>query len=80
MLELVRLMIKGQLLSRFARQRELMFMAQIRKSDLAYIVTLIAGRKLTPVIERTYPLAGAAEAIRHLESGHARGKIIVTVT
>lgn len=79
MLELVRLMVKG-LISRFARQRELMFMAQIRQSDLTYIATLIEERKLTPVIERTYPLADAAEAIRHLESGHARGKIIVTVT
>ena len=79
MLELVRLMIKGQLLSRFARQRELMFMAQIRKSDLTYIVTLIAERKLTPVIERTYSLADAAEAIRHLEGGHARGKVVITV-
>jgi NADPH:quinone reductase-like Zn-dependent oxidoreductase len=80
MLELVRLMIKGQLLSRFARQRELMFMATIRKSDLTYIASLIDARKLTPVIERRYLLADAAEAIRHLETGHARGKIIVTVT
>ena len=80
MLELVTLMIKGQLLSRFARQRELMFIAGIRKNDLTYIATLIEERKVAPVIERTYPLADAAEAIRHLEGGHARGKLIVTVT
>ena len=79
MLELATLMIRG-LLSRFAPQRELMFMAQIRKSDLAYIATLIEERKVTPVIERTYPLADAAEAIRQLEGGHARGKVILTVT
>jgi NADPH:quinone reductase-like Zn-dependent oxidoreductase len=78
--ELVRLMIKGQLLSRFARQRELMFMARIRRDDLTFIARLIAQRTLTPVIDRTYPLADAAEAIRHLEGGHARGKIVVTVT
>jgi NADPH:quinone reductase-like Zn-dependent oxidoreductase len=35
--------------------------------------------KLTPVIDRTYPLAEVPEAIRYLEEGHARGKVIITV-
>ena len=79
MLELVRLMIKGQLLSRFVRQRELMLMARIRQGDLTFIARLIEERRLTPVIDRTYPLANAAQAIRDLEGGHARGKLIVMV-
>ena len=79
MMELIGLMIKGQLLSRFARQRELMFMATIRPTDLSFIARLIEEGRLTPVIDRTYPLADAPEAIRHLETGHARGKVIVTI-
>jgi NADPH:quinone reductase-like Zn-dependent oxidoreductase len=40
---------------------------------------LIEAGKLTPVIDRTYPLSEAPEAIRHLEQGHARGKIVLRV-
>ena len=40
---------------------------------------LLEARKVIPVIDRTYPLSDVAEAIRYLEEGHARGKIIVTV-
>lgn len=79
MMELIRLMIKGQLLSRFVRQRELMFMASIRTDDLDAIARLIKEGTITPVIDRTYPLADVPEAIRYLETGHARGKIIITL-
>ena len=79
MTELIGLMIKGQLLSRFARQRQSMFMASIRQNDLSFIAKLIEEGRLTPVIDRTYPLADAPEAIRHVETGHARGKVIVTI-
>ena len=77
--EVVSLMIKGHVFSRFVRQRSLMFMASIGTDDLSFIAQLIAERKVTPVIDRTYPLAEAADAIRRVETGHARGKIIVTV-
>ena len=40
---------------------------------------LIESGKLTPVINRTYPLAEVPEAIRYLEEGHARGKVVITV-
>ena len=40
---------------------------------------LIQDGKLTPVVGQTYPLAHTAEGLRHVEQGHARGKIIVTV-
>jgi NADPH:quinone reductase-like Zn-dependent oxidoreductase len=40
---------------------------------------LIEAGKLTPVIDRTYPLGEAPEAIRHLEQGHARGKTVIRV-
>jgi NADPH:quinone reductase-like Zn-dependent oxidoreductase len=65
------------LFSRFLRQRIRMFVAKTRASDLAYLAELCEAGKLTPVIDRSYPLADAAEAIRHVEAGHARGKVIV---
>jgi NADPH:quinone reductase-like Zn-dependent oxidoreductase len=40
---------------------------------------LIEAGKLTPVLDRTYPLAGTAEGLRRVERGHARGKIVITV-
>jgi NADPH:quinone reductase-like Zn-dependent oxidoreductase len=40
---------------------------------------LIEAGKLTPVIDRTYPLSEAPKAIRYLEAGHARGKVVITV-
>lgn len=80
MLEVMSLMIKGQLLSRFVRQRALLFMAKIRRSDLELIAELIEAGKLRPVIDRTYPLTQAAEAIRYLEGGHARGKVILSLS
>jgi NADPH:quinone reductase-like Zn-dependent oxidoreductase len=40
---------------------------------------LIEAGKVTPVIDRTYPLGQVSDAIRYLEQGHARGKVVVTV-
>jgi NADPH:quinone reductase-like Zn-dependent oxidoreductase len=40
---------------------------------------LIEAGKVTPVIDRTYPLAEAPKAIRYLEGGHAQGKVVITV-
>jgi NADPH:quinone reductase-like Zn-dependent oxidoreductase len=61
------------------RQRELLIVGKINRDNLTFIAKLIEEGRLAPVIERTYPLADAAEAVRHLEAGHARGKIIVTI-
>jgi NADPH:quinone reductase-like Zn-dependent oxidoreductase len=77
--EVLALMIRGMILSRFVRQRTSMFMGRIRRNDLLFIAGLIQAGTLRPVIDRTYPLASAADAIRHLETGHARGKVIVSV-
>jgi NADPH:quinone reductase-like Zn-dependent oxidoreductase len=66
------------LISRLGRQRVSMYVAKIRKDDLKFIAELAATGKLTPVIDRSYSLADAAEAVRLIEAGHARGKVIVT--
>jgi NADPH:quinone reductase-like Zn-dependent oxidoreductase len=47
--------------------------------DLLAVIALIEAGKLIPVVDRTYPLADAAEGVRHVEQGHARGKAVVTV-
>lgn len=47
--------------------------------DLLAVTALIEAGKLTPVVDRTYPLTATAEGVRHVEQGHARGKAVVTV-
>jgi NADPH:quinone reductase-like Zn-dependent oxidoreductase len=49
------------------------------QEDLLAVTALIEAGKLTPVVDRTYPLIDAAEGVRHVEQGHARGKAVVTV-
>ena len=70
---------KAILLSRFVRQRLRTLLAQLDNDDLLAIVELIEAGKVTPVIDRTYPLSEADEAIRYLEAGHAQGKVVITV-
>jgi NADPH:quinone reductase-like Zn-dependent oxidoreductase len=49
------------------------------RENLLTLTGLIEAGKLTPVLDRTYPLADTAEGLRHLEQGHARGKVVITV-
>ncbi len=71
--------IKAVVLSRFASQDLVPFLAARRKDDLVLLTELIEARKVTPVIDRSYPLSEAAEAVRYLEKRHARGKVVITV-
>jgi NADPH:quinone reductase-like Zn-dependent oxidoreductase len=50
-----------------------------RKEDLLALAELIEAGKVTPVIDRTFPLIEAPEAIRYMERGHPGGKVVVTV-
>jgi NADPH:quinone reductase-like Zn-dependent oxidoreductase len=56
-----------------------MMMAEGNKDDLNILADLMQSGKVTPVIDRTYPLREIREAIRYLETGRARGKVIITV-
>jgi NADPH:quinone reductase-like Zn-dependent oxidoreductase len=67
------------LLSPFISQKMGMMMAQPTKDDLTILADLMQSGKVKPVIDRTYPLSQIADAIRYLEEGHARGKVIISV-
>jgi len=67
------------LLSPAVSQRMVFFLARQNKADLAVLRELLEAGKITPVIDRTYPLGEVAAAIRYLEEGHARGKVAITV-
>ncbi|CAN5597664.1 NAD(P)-dependent alcohol dehydrogenase [soil metagenome] len=71
--------IKAMILSPFVSQEMSMFMADMNPKDLAALADLIQAGKVTPVIDRTYPLSETADAIRYIEKGHARGKVIVAL-
>jgi len=72
------LLIRGQLLSRFVRHRLLALTAAQSKENLATLRELAESGKITPVIDRTYPLSEAPEAVRYLEVAHARAKVVIT--
>jgi len=74
-----RLILRAPILSLFARQRLRPLVSKERREDLVVLKELIEAGKVTPVIDRTYPLGEVPEAIRYLEAGHARGKIVITV-
>ena len=48
-------------------------------ADLETLATMIDDGQVTPVIDRTYPLSQIPEAMRYLETGHPKGKIVVMV-
>ena len=64
--------------SLFLRQNFKFFIAKIKKDDLTTLCELIKAEKLTPVIDRQYPLAESSAAIAYVEEGHARAKVIIT--
>ncbi len=72
-------MLEALVLSRFVSQKLVPFLATNSKDDLLVLKDLIAAGKVTPVIDRTYPLSETPAAIRYLEEGHARGKVVITV-
>jgi len=71
--------VKALLLSPFISQKMGMLMAEIRQEDLTTLGDLMQAGKVTPVIDRTYPLSQVREAMQYLEQGHARGKVILTM-
>ena len=73
-------MVLGPLRSKTGDKKVgLMGIAKPNQKDLVYVKELVEARKVVPVIDRCYALREVPEALRHLEEGHARGKVVITV-
>lgn len=70
---------RALLLSPFVRQRMRVFVVRHTRAGLADLKELVEAGKLTPVIDRRYPLTEVPEALRHQGEGHPRGKIVVVL-
>jgi NADPH:quinone reductase-like Zn-dependent oxidoreductase len=72
-------LFKALVLSRLVSQNLVAFIAKPSKEDLTIMRELMEAGKVTPVIDRRYSLSEVPEAIRYLEEGHARGKVVITL-
>src|SRR6266568_954200 len=70
---------KAMVLSKFVSQKMGMMLAELNHNDLTLLGELMQSGKVTPVIDRRYKLSEVPEAIRYLEEGHARGKVVITL-
>jgi NADPH:quinone reductase-like Zn-dependent oxidoreductase len=71
--------LRALLLSPFVGQKLGTFVSRENHEDMIVLKELIEAGKVTPVIDRTYPLSEVPEAIRYMRKGHARGKVVITV-
>jgi len=71
--------VGAPVLSRLVSQKFVMFLAKIGREDLTVIGELVASGKVKPVVDRRYGLNEVAEALRYLEEGHARGKVVINM-
>jgi NADPH:quinone reductase-like Zn-dependent oxidoreductase len=71
--------LRALLLSAFVGHKLTTFITAEKRQDLVVLKDLIEAGQLTPVIDRTYPLSETPKAIRYLQEGHARGKVVITM-
>jgi hypothetical protein len=71
--------IKAALMKRFVTQEVGFMVAEVTKADLSFLADLVRTGKLKVVIDKTYPLSQLPEAMQYLETGRARGKVVITV-
>lgn len=71
--------LNARILQPFVDQKFVWMLAELNADDLASLGKLVQARSVTPVIDRRYKLSETAEALRYLEKGHARGKVVLTV-
>ena len=69
----------ASLRSRFVDQKFARYTTTFNKTDLAFLRKLMAEGKVTPVVEKTYQVSETAEAVRYLQQGHVRGKLVITI-
>lgn len=78
-MDLLAHLLQNAVRSRFGDQKMPGLFAKINREDLAFLADLVQTGKVSPVVDRTYSLPEIAEAIRHVETGHARGKVVISV-
>jgi NADPH:quinone reductase-like Zn-dependent oxidoreductase len=66
-------------LSNFTAQKFVFYIARLTKDDLNVLRDLMQSGKVAPVIDRTYKISSTQDAVRYLEEGHARGKVVITL-
>jgi NADPH:quinone reductase-like Zn-dependent oxidoreductase len=66
-------------LSNFTSQKFPTYIAKLTKDDMDVLRDLMQSGKVSPIIDRTYKLEQTADAVRYMEEGHARGKVIITI-
>jgi NADPH:quinone reductase-like Zn-dependent oxidoreductase len=72
--------IVGTMLKAKGRSQRLkFFVARINRDDLTYLAELLEAGRIRAVVEKTYPLARAAEALAYLGQGHAKAKVVLTI-
>lgn len=71
--------LKAWFISLFVDQDLAFFLSHASKEDIGSVARLMEEGRVTPVVDREYPLAEIADAMRYLETGRARGKVIVTL-
>ena len=71
--------LRAVVVNGLVRERLRLIPHEQKREQLLALTGLIEAGKLTPVLDRTYPLAGTAEGLRRVEQGHARGKVVITV-
>ena len=77
--QILQAVLLGPLLSLIGRKKMCLFMANINRKDLVVLKDLLEAGRVVPVIDRRYPLSEVAEALRYLEEGHARGKVVISM-
>jgi NADPH:quinone reductase-like Zn-dependent oxidoreductase len=72
--------LRASLLSLFVKQEMGFMMSKVKREDLMLLRDLMESGKVTPVIDKTYPLNQARDAVAYQETGRARGKVVIAVT
>ena len=72
--------LEAYIASRFVKEKFIAYIAEFNKSDMTVLHDLMEAGKMKPVIDRTFPFTQVPDAVRYLETGHAKGKVVVTVS
>jgi len=71
--------LKGFVLAPFVRPKLRRFLSLTKPDDLRDLTRLIESGKVTPIVDRSFPLEASADAFAHMETGHVHGKVVVTI-